>query len=346
MKLKSTTETVLVKELTTKIAEEITWILDENDNEDELVTEATPKPTKQPTEDKPDRISWIIYGHDDSEDKAAATQKTSATSTQDIFQELELVTERVDVDEDKLRKLKYDTIAGEGAPAASVLADFERIEHTTIDSEIQSTHTLVMNRTVTLSNFTSVTITYGGDCATTPPQPTASQLDELNEQSVLQGRSSKHPPDSPTSLENMLESAERQLQPKTNKDVSATLDTKNTSVPSAYDPQIWEELLRKSSLVQQDELIDTFDAADVQAMMKNGAKLNSANTDSSQDMQFMSLCEQVAKRLRNRGSYRNSTNVTPPPSSHFTSRGPGGFPVTGETMKGVGIEHIGPHANV
>ncbi|XP_067643607.1 serine protease nudel isoform X1 [Eurosta solidaginis] len=333
MKLKSTTETILVKELTTKIAEEITWILDENENEDELVTEATAKPTKEPTENKPDRISWIIDGHDDSEDKAATTQKNSATFTQDIFQELKLVTESVDVDEDKLRKLKYDTIAGEGVPAASVLADFERIEYTTIDPDILSTHTLVMNRTVTLSNFTSVTITYGRDCATTPPQPTASKLDELNEQSVLQGKGSKHPLDSPTSLEYMLESAERQLQPKTNKEVSVTLDTKNTSVPSAYDPQIWEELFRKSSLVQQDELIDTFDAADVQEMMKNGAKLNSANIDSFQDMQFMSLCEQVAKRLRNRGGYRNSTNVTPPPSSHFTSRGPGGFPVTGETMK-------------
>lgn len=41
----------------------------------------------------------------------------------------------------------------------------------------------------------------------------------------------------------------------------------------------------------------------------------------------------MARRLQNKGTHIVSDTFTPAPSSQFTSRGPGGFPVTGETMK-------------
>ncbi|XP_018802271.1 PREDICTED: serine protease nudel [Bactrocera latifrons] len=324
-KPKNTTQPSLSKELTSSITEKISWILDETE-----IEETTPKATSKSTmkiEDKPDRISWIIDGNDDHI-VTTSTSRTTSTSTRDIFEELEAVTEAVEKEEDKLRKLKYDSIVEE------VNKSYEQYKNDTSTTTLPRGHStpyLVMNQTVILTNTTGIMITYGGDCVTTR------KPDIEHEKARTGGNDRSHPLDYPSSLENMLDSSEKQHGFKhIEQDIlwpNIKNSTPTTSAP--YDPKVWEELFRKTSVVQhqRDELIDTFEIGDIDSMMKFGAKLNSANTNTFQDAQFLSLCDQVARRLHNKGAYTVSDSFTPAPSSQFTSRGPGGFPVTGETMK-------------
>ncbi|XP_011186210.3 serine protease nudel [Zeugodacus cucurbitae] len=324
-KFTNTTHSSLFKELTSRSTERVTWILDENQN-----GETTLRPTTKSImhiEDKPDRFSWIIDGNDDNV-VITSTTRTTLTSTRDIFEELEEVTEAVEKEEDKLRKLKYDSLIEEENKS------YEQYKHTASSTAVPRGHStpyLVMNQTVILTNTTDVTITYGGDCVTTL-KPKLEQ-----EKARTSSKDRSHPLDYPSSIENMLDSSEIQHGFKPIKqDViwpNIKNDTPSTSTP--YDPKVWEELFRKGSMIQhqRDELIDTFGPGDIESMMKFGAKLNSANTNAFQDAQFLSLCDQVARRLQNKGTHTMTDTFTPAPSSQFTSRGPGGFPVTGETMK-------------
>ncbi|XP_017468639.1 PREDICTED: serine protease nudel [Rhagoletis zephyria] len=333
----NTTKSSSTPEDTTAVTERITWILDGDDNEETTTPKLTTKPASQ-AEDKPDRFSWIIDGNDDNATAtttittATMTVKTTDTpspspspppsSTRDIFEELEEITEGVEMQEDKLRKLKNDALSEEENEAKSTIAP----------------HKHYTSFSVTLTNTSDVIITYGGDCATTPKTTsTTPQQQQDHEKTRTGDKDSAHPLDYASSVENMLESAEGQHGFKPIKHDDAGLDNKNLSLTttSPYDPKQWEELFRKGLVVQQqeDELIDTFDAADLKAMMKYGAKLNTANVNSFKDAQFLLLCEQVAKRLRNKGANKDATAFTPAPGAQFTSRAPGVFPVTGETMK-------------
>lgn len=276
-KLTNTTQFSLSEESTFRSTDKVTWILDENQNE-----ETTMKATSQSTmkiEDKPHRISWIIDGNDDNIVTASST-RTASTSTRDIFEELEEVTEAVEKEEDKLRKLKYDSIIEEENNSY----DQYKFDVSTTTLPREPTPHLVMNQTVTLTNTTNVTITYGGDCVTT-----LKPIQDL-EQERISGNNGSHLLDYPSSVENMLDSSEDHHSFKPIGQDITWPNNKNatTSTSTPYDPKVWEDLFRKNSMVQhrRDELIDTFEIGNIESMMKFGAKLNSANTNAFHGMFF------------------------------------------------------------
>ncbi|XP_053955273.1 serine protease nudel isoform X2 [Anastrepha ludens] len=298
----STTKSSASMEIMSIGTEKVSWILDEFENAETQ---------------KPEKISWIIDGNDDNDTVATSTSRITSTSTRDVFEELENITEGVEKEEDRLRKLKNDAISDEEKDDSK--DGYGRVVSITSGPITQSTAVLVMNETVIFTNTSDVIITYGGVCAATP----RTMLDR--EKAHTGAKYSSHPLDYPTSEENMVEERERQYSYKA---------AKRPTV-SPYDAKMWEELFRKGAIVpdQQGELIDNFDAGDMKTFTSFGAKVNSANLNHSPDAQFLTLCDQVAKRLRNKNTNTESERFTPAPGQRFTSRGPGGFPVTGETMK-------------
>ncbi|XP_004525699.1 serine protease nudel isoform X2 [Ceratitis capitata] len=335
----NTTKSNLSKEIVSIGTEKVLWILDENDENDENVettAKETPKSTTQ-IKDKSDRISWIIDGHDD-ESVTSSTTRLTTSSTRNIFEELEEVTEGVEKEEEKLRKLKYDAMIEQEQVESKTPRTTVAEQPTTTAPLKHATSSLVMNQTVHLTNTAGITITYGGDCMTTTTTKPEQLEQEKARASDTQDRS--HPLDHPSSAENMLEVSEKYHKFKPFKAVSVSPKLKNitSTTTSPYNAEMWEKLFRQSSAVQhqQDELIDTFGPTDIQSMLEFGAKLNTANTNTQGllDSQFLSLCDQiVARRLLNKGMNTEEEPFTPAPNPQFTSRGPGGFPVTGETMK-------------
>lgn len=279
-RLTNTTQSSSPKELTSRSTDKVTWSLDENQNKK---TTQTSKSTMK-IEGKPDRISWIIDGNDDNIVTSFTTRVTS-TSTRDIFEELEEVTETVEKEEDKLRKLKYDSIIEEENKS------YDQYNHAALTTTLPRGHStpyLVMNQTVMLTNTTDVAITYGGDCVTTL-KPKLEQ-----EKARISGNDRSHILDYPSSVENMLDNSEDGFKP-IKQDIWPNTKNVTTSTGTSYDPKVWEELFRKNSMVQQqrDELIDTFEIGDIESMMKFGAKLNSANKNAFQGMFFFAYIESL-----------------------------------------------------
>ncbi|XP_030372778.1 serine protease nudel [Scaptodrosophila lebanonensis] len=169
-----------------------------------------------------------------------------------------------------------------------------------------------------------------------------------------------HPLDNPSSVENMLDSFERHeaQKPLLKAQNNATTTTAPKTSSDVYDRQHWLEQFKQQAAPAQtqDELIDTFGSGlDAKSLDNMGPKINPANINllNAADAEFLTVCERMAKKMRNKmgvsgetGGASNPSNpvvapvpegetetFTSSPNVQFTSRGPGGFPVSGETMK-------------
>ncbi|XP_017080584.2 serine protease nudel [Drosophila eugracilis] len=152
-----------------------------------------------------------------------------------------------------------------------------------------------------------------------------------------------HPLDNPSSIENMLESFERHEEEKPVLRVLGGNESPSENVTDVYERQFWLKKFEDQAKQNQNELIDTFGTAlDAKALDKMGPKINPLNGHlwNAADAQILSLCERVALKMRNKVSpiadgetKEKGETFTASPSVQFTSRAPGGFPVSGETMK-------------
>ncbi|KAH8365787.1 hypothetical protein KR093_004396 [Drosophila rubida] len=189
------------------------------------------------------------------------------------------------------------------------------------------------------------------DTSTTPPQ-TTTQVQNL--ETTTDAARDVHPLDNPSSMENMLDSFERhEMQKPLLKVVNETSknttqyygeqtppinvlhfnETDNSS--SVYDPSHWLQQFEEQAAAQ-DELIDTFGSElDAKSLEQLGPKLNPINgkTTSVGDAQLITMCAHMARKLRQKAALADTETFTASPSVQFTSRGPAGFPVSGETMK-------------
>ncbi|XP_070070501.1 serine protease nudel [Drosophila takahashii] len=152
-----------------------------------------------------------------------------------------------------------------------------------------------------------------------------------------------HPLDNPSSIENMLESFERHEEEKPILRVLGGNESSSENSTDAHEHQLWLKKFEDQAKANQNELIDTFGTGlDAKVLDKMGPKLNPVNGHiwNAADVQILSLCERVALKMRNKvapmaeGEIKEKGETfTASPSVQFTSRAPGGFPVSGETMK-------------
>ncbi|KAH8302029.1 hypothetical protein KR044_001962 [Drosophila immigrans] len=182
-----------------------------------------------------------------------------------------------------------------------------------------------------------------------------------SEETSTQAARAVHPLDNPSSMENMLDSFERHEQQKPllkviNETSTATpnhddddektrpidvlhLNETNAnfnSSSSVYDRAHWLQQFEEQAAAAQDELIDTFGSElDAKSLEQLGPKLNPINgkTTSAGDAQLITMCAHMARKLRQKAVLGETETFTASPSVQFTSRGPAGFPVSGETMK-------------
>ncbi|EDW78727.2 uncharacterized protein Dwil_GK12588 [Drosophila willistoni] len=153
-----------------------------------------------------------------------------------------------------------------------------------------------------------------------------------------------HPLDNPSSMENMLESFERNEQEKP---IIKIVDgNKTDGREDDSDLKHWlHQFEEQARPPPQDELMDTF-GSEMPNATSLGPKLNpaSGNLLNAADAQLLYLCERMSQKRRNKLpnvleqdqlDQAGGETITASPSLQFTSRGPGGggFPVSGETMK-------------
>ncbi|XP_017135942.1 serine protease nudel [Drosophila miranda] len=149
-----------------------------------------------------------------------------------------------------------------------------------------------------------------------------------------------HPLDNPSSIENMLESFERHEPEKPIIKVLSSNESSEDTVTDLYERQHWLKKFEAQAMETKDELIDTFGTAlDAKVLDKMGPKINPLNGHllNAADAQLMTLCERmrnkVAAMADGEQTKQKGETFTASPSVQFTSRAPGGFPVSGETMK-------------
>ncbi|BFF98991.1 serine protease nudel [Drosophila madeirensis] len=149
-----------------------------------------------------------------------------------------------------------------------------------------------------------------------------------------------HPLDNPSSIENMLESFERHEQDKPIIKVLPSNESVENTATLLYERQHWLKEFEKQAMEAKDELIDTFGTAlDAKVLDKMGPKINPLNGHllNAADAQLMTLCERMRNKVAAMSdgaeTKQKGETFTASPSVQFTSRAPGGFPVSGETMK-------------
>ncbi|SPP87604.1 serine protease nudel isoform X2 [Drosophila guanche] len=149
-----------------------------------------------------------------------------------------------------------------------------------------------------------------------------------------------HPLDNPSSIENMLESFERHEQDKPILKVLPSNESVEETATLLYERQHWLKEFEKQAMEAKDELIDTFGTAlDAKVLEKMGPKINPLNGHllNAADAQLMTLCERMRNKVAAMSDVAETKQMgetfTASPSVQFTSRAPGGFPVSGETMK-------------
>ncbi|XP_017028686.1 serine protease nudel [Drosophila kikkawai] len=269
-------------------------------------------------------IEWIIDGkEDEAPNKTRISTLTPETTTEAIIISTTA----------GQRKLQFDWI----------IDGDEVIEQQ--DNGTTSTTTLTISTTESLETKPN---------STTKPPPVkiswiidgneaSSELNSSSSSSTIQPREatprSVHPLDNPTSIENMLESFERHEQDKPKLKVLKANESSQEEHDDVSERQLWLKKFEDEARPNQDELIDTFGTAlDAKAMDQMGPKINPLNGHvwNAADAQILSLCERVALKLRNKAAgetKEKGETFTASPSVQFTSRAPGGFPVSGETMK-------------
>ncbi|XP_060656762.1 serine protease nudel [Drosophila nasuta] len=194
------------------------------------------------------------------------------------------------------------------------------------------------------------------ETSTTPPQ-TTTQLPHA-ETTTESARAESHPLDNPSSIENMLDSFERH---EAEKPLIKVINETSTAAPKSttpndddeqpinvlhlnetsnstnvYDRSHWLQQFKEQAAAAEDELIDTFGSElDAKSLEQLGPKLNPINgkATSAGDAQLITMCAHMARKMRQKAALGETETFTASPSVQFTSRGPGGFPVSGETMK-------------
>ncbi|XP_037949020.1 serine protease nudel [Teleopsis dalmanni] len=218
------------------------------------------------------------------------------------------------------------------------------LQITVVTDETVTTSTENSLPTIKFINSTNVTISYQGACALAscvpdvPPTPVHSPEEFKSRTHDI---ATVHPLDNPNSSENMLDSFERHEGFKTVAKQNQDDIKINETHYVIYDSKKWEKVFKETStLNKQSELIENIGDLDANSMLNLGPKVNPINTNGfGADTQLLTLCERMAKRLQNKENAgapipeNGSETFTHPPAAQFTSRGPGGFPVTGETMK-------------
>ncbi|KAM7355778.1 serine protease nudel isoform 2-T2 [Cochliomyia hominivorax] len=360
------TSTTKVKE---ELNEKISWILDGNDD--------APSTSSNVKEDRFDKISWILDGNDNSETLvitkdyfedvrhttvAMSTSTTISTTTLATKATTSLstaaTTEKIitTTDNELERKLQFDWIldgeeltaeitesSNSTASTTEIPINTTTIQYPTkpkpikyswiIDSDV-SAELNTTKKPLTTQPQDRVLNEESGKCNATMSNSTC-QLTSTEEKQRFDNER-EHPLDNPSSLENMLESLER----------IATVTERTNKTFDPLDRTEWEKTFQQGTLINQHEIMDTFGDIDAKHIAKFGPKLNPINPNNfGADNQFMTMCEHMAKKMRDKGSLPAGPQPQPQPEAEpesytqsstvqFTSRGPGGvFPVTGETMK-------------
>ncbi|XP_073841369.1 serine protease nudel [Musca autumnalis] len=339
------------------------WIIDGEEIPDETTRGSTTSLSSTTTglEDDDDKerklqFEWIIDG-EEIPDETTHGSTTHANITHNVTTELPTNTTTQPFPT-KPKPIKFSWI---------IDSDVNSGEHKTSTGGTPTNQTEYKS-----SNQTSARV-----CNTTATSEDSSKEEMIcvlnaqeNPQRSLSEEEDVHPLDNPSSLENMLETLERNSELKaaltksphatTTDSALALLTTEayNMSNMDALERLEWEKKFQQAALLSNnDDILDTFAELDYKSVAKFGPKINPVNPNNfAADNQFMSLCERMAKRMRDKsasasGQQQQQQQQQPQPqqqqpkpetdpesytpsSVQFTSRGPvGGFPVTGETMK-------------
>nr|NP_523947.2 nudel [Drosophila melanogaster]P98159.2 RecName: Full=Serine protease nudel; Flags: Precursor [Drosophila melanogaster]AAF50656.1 nudel [Drosophila melanogaster] len=273
-------------------------------------------------------FDWIIDGREVVEPQETTTEVTGTT--------------------ERLRKMPFDWIID----GEEVVEPQENVTTTTIATTVAVSTTEINER---IHNSTAYPtkpkpvkfdwIIDGGESSGEVSTSSTSQPKLTTREAISNPESprSSHPLDNPTSIENMLESFEQHEEQKPILRVLNANESSSETVTDGYERQLWLKKFEDQARPNQNELIDTFGTAlDAKALDKMGPKINPLNghTWNAADAQILSLCERVALRMRNKvatmsdgETKEKGETFTASPSVQFTSRAPGGFPVSGETMK-------------
>ncbi|XP_020801689.1 serine protease nudel [Drosophila serrata] len=280
-------------------------------------------------------IKWII----DGEQEKAPTKTTTTT----------------EMPETTTEALINSTTAGQRKLQFDWIIDGDEI----VEPQENATTTTTSASTVTISTTESLETKQNSTAHTTKPPPVkiswiidgnegSFELTSSSSTSTVQPMEatprSVHPLDNPTSIENMLESFERHEQDKPILKVLKANESSQEKYDDVSERQLWLKKFEDQARPNQKELMDTFGTAlDAEAMDQMGPKINPLNGHvwNAADAQILSLCERVALKMRNKvapnvgdgETKEKGETFTASPSVQFTSRAPGGFPVSGETMK-------------
>ncbi|XP_046808532.1 serine protease nudel [Lucilia cuprina] len=341
--------------------EKISWILDGDDSSENSVI------THDHFEDTHHTTVSLKTTNEDSNSTLIPTSLITIKATTSITTTFSEVTERVftpstTTDNDLERKLQFDWILDGEELTAEITEVYNTSTSTTelplnvtsspfptkpkpikyswiIDSDANSaeSHTTIKPLT-TLAQDRVLNAEHEKCNATSEDGVCKLQL-KNDKQRFGGGDDDEHPLDNPSSLENMLESLER---------IAPTVTEKSNKTFDPLDRSEWEKKFQQAALSNQQEIMDSFGELDAKHIAKFGPKINPVNPNNfGADNQFMTLCERMAKRMRDKGSSPAGPQPQPQPQPEpdpesytqssavqFTSRAPvGGFPVTGETMK-------------
>ncbi|EDV41196.1 uncharacterized protein Dana_GF10896 [Drosophila ananassae] len=307
------------------------WIIDGDEDVDPLGNTTSPTTTVVISTTEPTEAlkSTVPATKQDTTTLVGTTEATATTSGQRKLQ-FDWIIDGEEVDE----PLANSTTTTALVPTTiSTTESNEGLPNTTIPSAVQKP--------------VKISWIIDGNEGSGEPSTTSTTQPKLTTRQVhsdsMDGPRFEHPLDNPSSIENMLESFERHEQDKpVLKELSAN-ESSQESATDVYERQVWLKKFQQQARPNQNELIDTFGTGLDTKMLENmRPKMNPLKGQpwNAADAQILSLCERVAQKMRNRGSAltegeakEKGETFTASPSVQFTSRAPGGFPVSGETMK-------------
>ncbi|KAM8710459.1 hypothetical protein ACLKA7_017128 [Drosophila subpalustris] len=363
---RSTTISALTPSLTTEqpdldaIADNITWILDRFDRPKEIVHTTVAGRLKEATTEASEQ-STLTTGESNTEDDGRDLNSVKAESTTAAMEPLEKT-------EDQVSTLSPTTASSTTAPLTTLspsTTTVETVNHTVhptkqkplkfswiIDGAEDSAELSTTPTTTTLQSRVPETTT---DIARTSGHPLDNPSSRENMLESFEERQEEQKPTASTTTTTTTTVApqpkttpfDEQVDPPIN--VLHHNETNGNSNSNLYDRTHWMHQFELQAANAQDELIDTFGTElDAKSLEQLGPKLNPVNgkTTNAGDAQLITLCAHIARKMRMKAALESSHNglgsglgvgdtetFTASPSVQFTSRGPGGFPVSGETMK-------------
>ncbi|XP_059216727.1 serine protease nudel [Stomoxys calcitrans] len=341
--------------------EKISWIVDSQDNEENTTITGNQFNDNPVTEPMSLEIDQSTTTNPSSADTLSSEPVTDIAST---------------TLEDKVRKLQFDWILdGEELPDETTVESSTYLQTSNETTQVPLNLTTVQYPTKlkpikyswiidsdansaeasnATKNFRSNETLAGSPCNPLLNDSSEEQICGLlaRKEQEESGAHYEHPLDNPSSLENMLETFERKPMVTTESYNTTKVTTATTTIADNSDRLEWEKKFQQAAIMSNhEEILDTFGEMDYKTVAKFGPKLNPANPNNfAADNQFMTLCERMAKRMRDKSSSGQQQQQQQQPQSQaesetdpetytqssvqFTSRGPvAGFPITGETMK-------------